>query len=191
MKMNLWEKNRLEKLNSKKPRTWLRLLVSIFICYQLLVAVVSANGTSYVARSLDSWITPYANLFAFNVSWNFFAPDPAHTMYIQYFVHFDDDQKDPVEGYLPPEKEKIVVDSSKRRFLYAMRFMIVDENRLKIILGPFLCRQYPGASSVHIKNILEPIPNLDSSQVSMGEKTEALIWEHTHDCHAAPDEVAL
>ncbi|MGZ5278961.1 MAG: hypothetical protein ACXWC9_03415 [Pseudobdellovibrionaceae bacterium] len=150
-----------------------------------------ANGASFLGRSLDSWITPYGNLFGFNVAWNFFAPDPAHTMYIQYYVHFDDESQEPLEGFIPPEKEKIVVDSSKRRFLYSMRFMIIDEKRLKIILGPYLCRHHSGASTIHIKNILEPIANLDQSQVSMGEKREATIMEHNYDCHAPQDEVAL
>ena len=155
-----------------------------------MVAVL-ANSASYLGRALDPWIAPYANLFAFNVTWNFFAPDPAHTMFIEYYVHFDDSSIEPLQGFIPPEKEQIVVDSSKRRFLYAMRFMIVDEKRLKTILGPYLCRKHPGASNVHIKNILEPIPNLDSSQVSMRDTQETIMLEHTHDCHAVADEVAL
>lgn len=187
MALNL--KSRTEKRISK--RFWIRILLSGFLCYHLIVIAVLANGASYLGRSLDSWISPYGNFFGFNVAWNFFAPDPAHTMYIEYFVHFEDESRDPVEGYIPPEKEKIVIDSSKRRFLYAMRFMIIDEKRLKVILGPYLCRQYPGASSVHIKNILEPIPNLDLSQVAMLEQQQALIMEHTYDCHATQDEVAL
>lgn len=190
MKMNLQE-NQLEKPSSKRSALWLRILLSVFICYQLLAAIVLANGSSFLGRAMDPWIRTYANLFAFNVTWNFFAPDPAHTMYIHYFVHFDDESQEPFEGYIPPEKEQIVIDSSRRRFLYAMRFMIIDENRLKVILGPFLCRQHPGASMVRITNILEPIPNLDVSQISMGEKKEATILEHSHDCHAEPDEVSL
>jgi hypothetical protein len=169
----------------------LRILLSIFICYQLLAVLVLANGGSYLGRRLDRWITPYGNLFGFNTTWNFFAPDPAHTMYIHYYVHFEDSSKEPLEGYIPPEKEKIVIDSSKRRFLYAMRFMIIDEKRLKVILGPFLCRQHEGAASVHVENILEPIPNLDLSTMSMGQKKETTFMEHNYDCHAPQDEVAL
>ncbi len=169
----------------------MRILLSVFLCFHLLVVLVLANGGSYLARRLDPWITPYGNLFGFNTTWNFFAPDPAHTMYIHYFVHFDDSNKEPLEGYIPPEKEKIVIDSSKSRFLYALRFMIIDEKRLKVILGPFLCKQHEGASSVHIENILEPIPNLDLSRISLGEKKEATFMEHTYDCHGSQDEVAL
>ncbi len=185
------QENQLEKRTSKTQGLWVRILFSVLICYHLIAVAVLANSGSFLGRALDPWIAPYGNFLGLNVAWNFFAPDPAHTMYIHYFVHFDDESRESIEGFIPPEKEKIVVDSSKRRFLYAMRFMIIDEKRLKVILGPYLCRQYQGASSVHIKNILEPIPNLDLSQVSMGEKQEATIMEHTYDCHAEQDEVAL
>ncbi len=186
--------NQLEKLSSK-PKMALQILLSILICFHLIAILVLPNNSSFLGRSLDRWLTPYGNLFGFQVAWNFFAPDPAHTMYIHYFVHFDsaegEEPKETIEGYIPPEKEEIVIDSSKRRFLYAMRFMIIDEKRLKVILGPFLCRRHPGASSIRVENILEPIQNLDLSQMVLGEKREATLMEHTYDCHAAQDEVAL
>lgn len=175
---------------------WLRVLLSIFIVYHLIVISVLANGGSFLGRKLGPWISPYGNLFGVNVVWNFFAPDPAHTMYIHYVVHFLDSEEgtqlDPVEGFIPPEKEKIVVNTSKRRFLYAMRSLIFDEKRMKVFLGPFLCRQHPGADSIVIKNILEPIPSLDLVQLnSVQEKQQATLLEYTHDCQEVPDEVAL
>ncbi|MEZ0393126.1 MAG: hypothetical protein ACAH59_12970 [Pseudobdellovibrionaceae bacterium] len=151
-----------------------------------------ANGSSYLARTFWPWISPYGNAIGLTVNWNFFAPDPAHTMYIHYYAHFDEENADPVEGYIPPEKEKIVVDTSQRRFLYAMRFLILDERRMKILLGPYLCRIHSGAASIHIENILEPIPNLDISHLTeMGERREAKMMEYTHVCGEEPDEMAL
>jgi len=183
-----------EKPTSKtRPAAWLRVLASLFIIYHLLVISTLANGSSFLGRSLSSVIIPYGNALGLNVTWNFFAPDPAHTMYIHYFIHFgEEDERDPLEGYLPPEKEQIVIDSSKRRFLYAMRFLILDEKRMKLLLAPYLCRQHPGAVSVRIENILEPIPNLDLSQLSeMKPREEAVMMEYSHSCHEVQDEVSL
>ncbi len=186
----------MERPKSDSKSLALRILLSVFIVYHLIVIAVLANGSSFLGRALDPWITPYGNFLGLNVTWNFFAPDPAHTMFIQYNIRFEDadglDLKDPKEGYFPPEKTRIVIDSSERRFLYAMRFLILDEKRMKVLLGPFLCRQNPGATAVHIKNILEPIPNLDVSQIGdLQEKQEATILEHTFYCNRPQDEVAL
>lgn len=188
--------NQAERPASDSKSFWLRILLSAFIVYHLTVIVVLANGSSFLGRSLSPWIQAYGNFLGLNVTWNFFAPDPAHTMFIHYNIHFPDQpdgsSKDSIAGYIPPDKEKIVIDSSKRRFLYAMRYLILDEKRMKVLLGPYLCRQHPDAESVNIQNILEPIPNLDLSQLGeMRPREEATLMEHHFDCQAAPDEVDL
>jgi hypothetical protein len=185
----------LEKQISKKS-VWLRAGLSLFILYHVAVIAILANGGSFLGRASQNWMAPYANPLGLNVGWNFFAPDPAHTMFIQYFVRFENEEgvelKEAVEGFFPPEKEQIVIDTSKRRMLYAMRFLITDEKRMKVLLGPFLCRQYPGASTIHVRDILEPIPNLDLSQLGqMKEKEETLMREYTHFCDEPIDEVEL
>src|SRR4051812_36520058 len=77
--------NHQERLISKS--NWLRSLISVLICFHLVVILVLPNSSSFLGRALEPWIVPYANLLGLNVTWNFFAPDPAHTMYINYFVH--------------------------------------------------------------------------------------------------------
>ena len=73
-------------------------------------------------------------------------------MYLQYRVRFEDSQgvelKEPIEGFMPPEKNQVVVDSSKRRMLYAMRFLLLDPSRLETLMGPWLCRKYIGANLI-------------------------------------------
>lgn len=179
-----------EKSSSKSPKL-VRALLSVFIVFHIFVIATLANGSSFLGRSFSPWINNYGNSLGLNVTWNFFAPDPAHTMYIHYFAHFEDGE--PVEGYIPPEKEKIVIDTSKRRFLYAMRFLILDEKRMKVLLGPYLCRKHPGALSIHIENILEPIPNLDISHLTEDQQArgEAKVLDYNHSCRDAQDEVAL
>lgn len=180
----------LEKFRSdNKPI--LKSLLTVIILYLLTVVVVMPNGSSLLGRVLSPLILDFSNQFGFSVNWNFFAPDPAHTMYISYVVNFPEDSKDSVAGYIPPEREKIVVDASERRFLYAMRFMIVDDKRLKKILGPYLCKKYEGASSIYIRSVLEPITNFDAAIYSSDNRTENVIMEHNHDCSKSADEEVL
>ncbi len=173
------------------PQSWLKLFLSVLVIYILLMAFTMPNGTSFLGRWLGNIILPVSNQMGFTVNWNFFAPDPAQTMYISYVVNFKDESQEPYQGYIPPQKKEIVIDTSERRLLYAMRFMIIDEKRLSLILGPYLCRQNQGARSIYIRSILEPILNLDAARSGAEEKPESTIMEHTHDCLKEPDEVSL
>lgn len=168
--------------------------------YHLAVITVLANGGSFLARYWTPYLIPYANTFGLNNTWNFYSPDPAHTMYLEYRVRFDDEQgnevKEPIEGYLPPEKDQIVVDSSKRRLLYAMRFLMLDPDRLNSLMSPWLCRQYPGASEIAITHQLEAIPSLDSAIVHMDTPVKELkeivqTGRNVFNCRSTPDEGAL
>jgi hypothetical protein len=165
-----------------------------------MVIVVLANSGSFLARRLSPLILPYANLLQLNTTWNFFAPDPAHTMFVKYKIEFSDENgnetKEPLIGFIPPEKKRIVIDSSKRRFLYAMRFLLLDNNRMQTILGPWLCRENPGASRVFMENRFVTIPNLDeaildSTALDPENSSESTMMRFTYDCNATKrDEVS-
>lgn len=183
-----------EKQTSKsKQPAWLRVLASLFIIYHLLVIAILANNTSYLGRSLGRFLAPYGNTLGLNSSWNFFFMPPEHAMYIHYIVFFDENsEKEPVEGFVPPEKEKIVVDSSGRRFFYLMRFLMSDEKRIQLLLAPYLCRQHPGATNIRIENIGEAIQNLDLSLLTeMPEREARVVTSHDLSCTEAQDEVEL
>jgi hypothetical protein len=177
---------------------FLQIIFSLFIVFHLSVIIILANGSSYLGRSLQSQILPYGNALGLNATWNFFSPDPAHTMYYKYKVYFEspdgDELQPPIAGYLPPEKTRIVVDSSKRRLLYSMRFLTIEPSRIKTLMGPWLCKSHPGASRVRIDYIMEQIPFLDVAVARADEDMEALISERNliHNdisCTATPDEV--
>lgn len=172
----------------------------MWILFHLSVIVILANGSSFLGRHGATFLLPYGNSLGLNASWNFFSPDPAHTMYLQYVVRFEDENgnetREPLEGYLPPEKDQVVVDSSRRRLLYAMRFLILDRNRLETLMGPWLCREHPGASSIAISHVLEALPLLDVARAHPEASVKSLrrvaqSGRQVFDCRATPDEVAL
>lgn len=173
-----------------------KILFSIFILFHLAVIIIFPNGSSYLGRA-STLLVPYANILGLNTTWNFFSPDPAHTMFLKYSIRFEDadgnELREPLDGFIPPEKEQIAVDSSKRRFLYAVRFLILDTNRMKVILGPWLCRQNPGASHVKMEQMLEPIPNLDKAILGdLGRGEETTVMRFDYRCNASQeDEVSL
>jgi hypothetical protein len=171
----------------------------VWIIYHLFCILVLPNGNSFLGRYSEDYILPYANFLGLNTTWNFYSPDPAHTMYFAYTVHFEnekgEDVKPNLEEFLPPEKDQIVTDSSKRRLLYAMRYLALDSNRSQVVLGPWICREYEGASRISIHHVIERIPQLDVAmdasedvshlrEISEGPNTD-------FDCRHKPDEVSL
>ena len=162
-------------------KTALKVLISLWIVYHIVTMVVLANGSSYLGRHLGGVLVPYANALGMNATWNFFSPDPAHTMFFRYKVLFEDQDgneiKESEEGYLPPEKGNVVMDSSKRRLLYAMRFLLLDSSRMRQLMAPWLCRQHPGASRVSIHYILQNLPSLDVARLHAETPIEELKQE--------------
>jgi len=163
-------------LKSKKLVFFTKTLLSIWILYHLFVVIIMSNGSSYLARFFQRAITPYANQTGFNTSWNFFSPDPAHTMYLRYTVNFNNENgdtiKEPIEGFFPTLKNVGVFDVRERRELYLMHYFILPQERLERFFVPAICRQYPGATSVYVDFVIESIAPLDQA-VTLKNQTMA------------------
>lgn len=143
--------------------------------------LIMPNLSSYLGRISSRWVTPYANTMGLNASWNFFSPDPAHTMYIQYQVNFQndlgEDLKESLIEYIPAEKNQKILNPLHKRELYAMRFFAIDPKRMRMLLGPWLCRHYEGASSVEMELIIETVAPLDQVTVSRVDNVKDLSQE--------------
>lgn len=177
----------------------LKFIISLWLLYHLFVILVMPNSTAYLGRRFENILLPYANTLNLNTPWNFFSPDPAHTMYFKYTIYFRDefynDIKDPIEGYFPKDKEKGAYSASERRELYAMRYMIIDPRRVDKFLGPWLCKEYPGASGVKLEHIVDTIPPLDRAVYNrkedvknMGEEIQMINRDYS--CLGENDELS-
>lgn len=162
-------------------RTWIRVVLSLWLCFHVFAILVLPNVGSYFGRRFSSLIPTYGAVIGLNLSWNFFSPDPAHTMYLKFTVFFDpiEGGRDPLEIYFPETKDSPEWDSSKRRDLYAMRFMVIDPGRVDTVLGPWMCRTHPGATRIQIEHVVNSIPFLDEAAFYREESVTSL--GHTYD----------
>jgi hypothetical protein len=179
-------------LKSKKIQILLKSLVSLWILYHLFSIIVMPNAGSFVGRVFQSYITPYSNTFGFSSSWNFFSPDPAHTMYMRYMIYFTDEngdaQKEPIEGFFPAEKNQGTFDPRRRRDMYMMHFMLLDPRRIESIFVPYLCKHNPGATNIRVDFVIETIAPLDQvmtmKQESMADLSKQLEYiKQEYPCH--------
>lgn len=187
-------------ISTKRVTLPFKVLASFWIVYNIFAMLVMPNIGAYFGRATSKYIAPYANTVGLNAGWNFFSPDPAHTMYIRYIVRYLDSQgneiKESVEAFFPAEKNKGVHALSRKRDLYAMRFMVIEPHRLRVLMGPWLCRQYPGATSIEMEHVVETVPFLDQV-VAYKEETvnelsqEIQVTREVYSCVGASDEVTL
>lgn len=176
-----------------------RLIASVWLLYHLVTILIMPNMASYTGRRLGPVIQNYGAILGLNLSWNFFSPDPAHTMYLKFTVGYEDENgnesHEPVEIYMPETKDSADWSTFKRRELYAMRFMIIDPKRIDLVLGPWLCRSHPGATRVRIEHIVNSIPSLDEAFLFREQEVEGLGKEfdtvdHEYRCSHVKDEAS-
>jgi hypothetical protein len=139
-------------------------LVAVFV-YLVSMMIVLGNGSSFMGRSLASLYLPVANSIGLNTTWNFFSPDPAHTMYLRYRVLFQDefgnDKQESFEKYFPENAQDNNFWLQHRRLSYVMRFLAADQYRIEKFLVPWICKQHPKASHIQTELVLYRIPALD------------------------------
>lgn len=185
----------------KRAKLLSKALLSLWIVYNIFTMMVMPNVGSFWGRSAFIYIAPYANTVGLNGSWSFFSPDPpTHTMYLRYFVSYlnenGEEAREPVEGYFPEEKDQRITSPFRQREFYVMHFMSLKAKYLRVLMGPWLCRKYPGASNVDMTYVAEKIPNLDQAVASksqaLSEMTEeSNVLQESYSCRGAGDEETL
>lgn len=175
----------------------LKLLLSVWVIFHVTVMVIMPNGLSYPGRVLAHLIYPYAAVVGLNVSWNFFSPDPAHTMYLRFTVYDENNwDKEPLVISMPEEQDRGVWDLGRRRDLYSMRYFLLDPRRFDAVLGPWLCRVHAPATVVRIEHVVDSIPSLDEAVLFQSRDLRDLsqqmgFSDRTYRCSQMNDEVGL
>ena len=129
------------------------------------LTIVMSNGSSFLGHYLSFLYAPVANCIGLNTTWNFFSPDPAHTMYLKYIVYYQDEygnqKQEPLVKYFPDNIKEHNFRMDQRRLSYVMRFMAIDQLRIQKYFIPWVCKQFPGATHVQTEIELYRIPSLD------------------------------
>ncbi len=173
----------LKKVMFKRRSLKRSFLVFIFL-YFVSMMMVMGNGHSFLGRYLSGLYIPIANSIGLNTTWNFFSPDPANTMYFRYDVIFEDDYgnvtSQTIEDFFPKSKDQggdFRLD--ERRFSYAMRWLAVDPERIRMFFVPMLCRDNPGAKKIQVQLMVKPIPPLEKVITLQDENYDDLV--HTEE----------
>jgi hypothetical protein len=149
---------------------WLRPLFTLFLFYHLFVIVLMPNAGSILGRRWGHWVAPYANTLGMNATWEFFSPDPPQPFYFDYSVYFEDEQGEekqvPVDGYFPEWRTERTLHPNKIRLKNAVRFFALTRKSVEQAFIGYLCRLYPEANRVKVRQVVEVVPNLEKAKLS-------------------------
>ena len=184
-----------------KAKPLFKILLSFWIVYNIFAMMVMPNIGSYFGRITSRFLGPYANAVGLNAGWNFFSPEPAHPMYLKIVINYPDNsdgtpQESVETTYPPPETEESVPSLTRKREWAVMRFMVLDSKKLRLLMGPWLCKQYPGANSVDMEHVVDTIPLLDQavlqSDNSLSEMSQEVKYaKASYNCDGSGDEESL
>jgi hypothetical protein len=139
--------------------------VTVWLIFHISVMIVMSNGSSFFARSMGNFYRFYANQLNINTNWNFFSPDPAQVMYIQYTVYtlddYGNDLQPALEEYFPKEKNQGSFGLTHRRDFYLSRYLLLSEERMENMFAPWVCRQHPQATNILVQTMVEKVTPLD------------------------------
>ena len=169
---------RLPLLQKRRLEPALKILISVWVVYHLAGIVILPNGGSFLGRHFGPYFLYYANAIGANNAWNFFSPEPPPTLYFEYKITFPlaegKSSRETLQGFFPPEKTNVVLNTSERRRLYAMEYLMVNPMQIDALVAPWLCRSYPNAAEVEITHKLLDLPTLDVAIASISDPVESL-----------------
>lgn len=136
-----------------------RVILHLFILFQLLVVFVTPNRDSFLGQKVTPWIDPYINFFEFASSWNFFAPDPGPPPLLIEWEQLDSSGVAVSEGHFPSDETYFFNDIKTRRVALTRFFVYSDQRHLEI-WGAYLCRRHPEANGFRLWKSIGSIANL-------------------------------
>lgn len=145
-------------------RLFIKAALSLFIAYHVLCVSLLPNSDSIIGRKIGGFLTPYANLFIFNRTWQFFSPGPMPRFDLEYEVVTPESEMDVVRDthVFPAKPDGFTLGDYYLRSLAGMRFLGVKEENFERFFIPWLCRQHPGATALDVRSVLEQIPPMES-----------------------------
>jgi hypothetical protein len=143
-----------------------KVLLSIFILFQISAVFILPNPEGILYRELAPVVVNYGNLFGFNTTWRFFSPNPMVRV-LEYDLYTRD-----AAGSLQSEtfrhprllKEERFREVYNRKLNNGM-YMMGQPEKLKLIMGPWLCRQHPQAETISVYARGLVLPTMEKSQL--------------------------
>lgn len=150
-------------------KLFLRNLFTLFLLYHILVILVMPNSSSIIGRKIGGYLASYANTVGMNATWEFFSPDPPQPFYFDYSVYFEsiegEELQPTITGFFPEWRTERTLHPNKIRLKNAVRFFALTRTSVEKSFIGYLCRQYPKANRVKVRQVIEAVPNIEQAKL--------------------------
>ena len=143
----------------------LKLLVSVFIVYHLLMVFISPNKLSMIHEKLMPYFISYAHTLAMDVGWSFYAPNPYSYFYFEYEVIYKNDRVNTFRWPPSRKESKKNIFSYNRLISHTLFFMLSGARNVRKHLLPYLCHIHPESKEITAQAIVEDRPHFKKAQV--------------------------
>jgi hypothetical protein len=142
-----------------------KVLASFWILYHLLGILIMPSIQSIIVKEKGWIFRPYLNQVGMNTTWNLFSPDPASAMFMKVKLVQKSENNDAIDLVMPSFGDSINWNPAKRRDLYLMRFLLLDEAKVYRFLIPWYCKNYPQTKEIYIEGVGTRIPGIDQARL--------------------------
>lgn len=163
---------------------WVRGLLSVFVLFQVGVALVAPNADNPIGETVRPLVEPYIGFFELSNRWSFFAPEPGPPpVFVEWeLVNPSGDAYQ--KGSWPEQQSPFILRERQNRRLAAAEFMLPSEDRVEKIMVPYLCGKFPEANSVRLWRVAYTVPTMDEvvtgkRKIGDAEKMERHLVSHS------------
>ena len=181
-------KQNLQRSLHPNLKIGLKIVFSFWIIYHLMGILIMPSVQSIIVKEKGWIFRPYLNQIGLNTTWNLFSPDPATAMFMKVKLIPKDEAQPELDLLLPTFADEINWDPTKRRALYMMRYVLLDEDKAHTYLIPWYCRNYPGTKEVYVEGVGTRIPGIAQARMeqlyTISElRTRQTVKEYRGECH--------
>lgn len=158
--------------------------MSLWILYHLVGILIMPSPQSILVKNWAWFFRPYLNALTINTTWNLFSPDPATAGFMNVQMVSQEFETGVKEFTWPRMADQKDRDPRFARELYFMRYMVMNENHIKNIVIPEICKQDKSIQEVSLRFYTTVIPSLEVASTdrwnrasSMKRLVEFKLWQ--------------
>ncbi len=144
----------MKKKNLKTSIPFLKIILSLWIVYHLLVIIIMPHKQSPSYLFFRPYLTSYARSLSMDSNWKSDTLDPGRYFYLEYDVT----RKNSIETYQwPPSRKesKRVFFNHNRLIAHSRFFLNIRKRYIRRAFLPYLCRLHPSAEEISLRVLLK------------------------------------
>ena len=140
-------------METQKNKWFLRAVhggLSALVAFHLFCVLLVPAGNNYIGWLVAPYVEPYVRMLAIGSTWGFFSPDPGPPPLVIEFEAIAETGGQLRIGRWPDGQDQLFFRERKTWRVTLSRWLSMTPSAGEQMLGPFLCRENPGAFQIRM-----------------------------------------